>query len=391
MTEFRKKLERSINSLEKWVEDHEYMAYEPFDGLSSPLRALTFGSHFLDRILLQTIRQSPINLRPLFGVKPLPSTKGRGYMAGGYLERYKQTVDDKYRQKALENLDWLMENKSGKFEHYTWANHFPFASRGGRYSADEPIIVWTALIGQVFLDAYELFGEQKHLDVVKSICNWIMKLPREETASGACISYHMFKVASIHNSNMLGAALLARAGKLLDESGWIKVAREAMLYSCSRQLPDGAWYYAETENMHWIDNFHTGYNLSSLKCYIDSTGDEQFRRQMIKGLDYFIRTFFEESGRPKYYHNRTYPVDSQCASQAVETLNEFSEFDERCLPLAVKVASWWIDNMQDRKGYFYYRQYPLMKAKTPMLHWSQATSYRGLVMLLSELEKEGIR
>ena len=43
----------------------------------------------------------------------------------------------------------------------------------------------------------------------------------------------------------------------------------------------------------------------------------------------------------------------------------------------MKTAEWWIDNMQSEKGYFYYRQYPLMKAKTPMLHWSQAVTYKG--------------
>src|SRR4030095_7083856 len=32
----------SIGRLERWVEAHEYKGYEPFDGLSSPLGALTF-------------------------------------------------------------------------------------------------------------------------------------------------------------------------------------------------------------------------------------------------------------------------------------------------------------------------------------------------------------
>src|SRR5262245_44601801 len=66
-----------MRKVEKWVEDHDYQAYEPFDGLSSPLRRLTLGSAFLDRLLMQAVRQSPVNLRPLVGIKPLPSTKGR--------------------------------------------------------------------------------------------------------------------------------------------------------------------------------------------------------------------------------------------------------------------------------------------------------------------------
>src|SRR3990172_12279291 len=112
MSEMKQLLEESINKLEKWVEEHDYKGYEPFDGLSSYLRPLTFGNLFLDRILLQLIRQSPINLRPLLGVKPQESTKGRGYMAWGYLTMLKTTGNQLYKGKAIECLAWLIKNKS---------------------------------------------------------------------------------------------------------------------------------------------------------------------------------------------------------------------------------------------------------------------------------------
>ncbi len=385
MTEIKTKIEKSIHKVEKWVEDHDYKGYEPFDGLSSYLRPLTFGNLFLERVLQQLVRQSPINLRPLFGIKPLESTKGRGYMAAGYLTMFKLTRDPHYKEKAVKCLDWLIVNKSPKFEKYSWANHFPFSSRSGKYTKHESIIVWTALIGQAFLDAYEILGDEKYLKIAISVCEWILDLPRERTDRGACISYYAFAQSSIHNSNMLGAAMLARTAKLARSGQYLDVAKEAMEYSLSRQLPDGAWYYGEASNQHWIDNFHTGYNLDSLKCYIESTGDKTYEPNMHRGLEYLKKTFFEANGRPKYYHNRTYPVDSQCAAQAIETLAHFSEYDRPSLELGLKVAQWTIDNMQDTKGYFYYRQYPLMKAKTPMLHWAQATTYKALTLLLSKL------
>jgi rhamnogalacturonyl hydrolase YesR len=378
-------IERSIYKVEKWVEDHDYKGYEPFDGLSSYLRPLTFHKLFLDRLLMQLVRQSPINLRPILGVKPLESTKGRGYMAWGYLTMLKLTGNHIYKDKAVSCLEWLMKNKSPKFKDYSWANHFDFASRGGRYSKHESIIVWTSLIGQAFLDAYEMLGEKKYLESAISICNWIMELPREQTDSGICISYVMYAQSSIHNSNMLGAAMLSRTARFTGDKKYMEVAKDAMEYSCSRQLSNGAWYYGEAQYHHWIDNFHTGYNLDSLKCYVENSDDKSYEDNLEKGFRYFKTTFFEENGRPKYYHNRAYPIDSQCASQAIETLANFSENDESSLDLALKVAKWTIDNMQDMKGYFYYRQYPLIKAKTPMLHWAQATMYKGLTLLLSRL------
>jgi hypothetical protein len=129
-----------------------------------------------------------------------------------------------------------------------------------------------------------------------------------------------------------------------------------MKYSCTRQLPDGAWWYGAAEKYHWIDNFHTGYNLDSLKCYQESTGDETYAQNLKRGFEYFAATFFEATGRPRYYHNRAQPIDIQCASQAIETLAKFSPEYDFALPLGMRVAKWTIDNMQDATGYFYYRR-----------------------------------
>jgi hypothetical protein len=161
LSDFKHKITESIRKVEQWVEDHDYKGYEPFDGLSSKLRPLTLGNLFLERLLLQLIRQSPINLRPLFGVKPLDSTIGRGYMAWGYCNMFKLTGDQAYKAKITACLDWLIENKSPGYPEYTWGKHFDFASRSGIYRTLEPILIWTALIVQAFLEAYEIFGNKK--------------------------------------------------------------------------------------------------------------------------------------------------------------------------------------------------------------------------------------
>lgn len=378
----------SVNKVEKWVEDHGYKGYEPFDGLSSIFRSLTLGNLLMNRILLQLIRQSPINLRPLFAVKPLDSTIGRGYMAWGYCYMFKNTGDARYREKINSCLQWLIKNKSPGYEEFSWGKHFDFASRGGLYKSFEPILIWTALIGHAFLEAYELLNDNKYIDVADSICRWIVKLPRNQTSSGFCMGYHYKDYnAEVHNSNMVGAAVLARTAKLTGIKEYLDVAKGAMTYSCARQHPDGAWWYAESANCHWIDNFHTGYNLDALKCYIDYSGDTSYEKNLINGLEFFKRNFFKENGRPKYYSNRGYPIDSQCISQSIDTLTNFGNFDKEALRLAKKVALWAIQKMQDCKGFFYYRQYPGgILAKTPMLHWAQATTYKALSFFLYKLE-----
>jgi len=381
---------QSLAKVQRWVEAHDYKGYEPFDGLSSWARPLAFGSILGDRLLMQLIRQSPINLRPLLGVTPKDSTKGRGYMAWGYLTLYRTTGQPDYLAKAVACLDWLDQHKCPRFKFHAWSNHFDFSSRGGRYTKDDPIIVWTSLIGQAYLEAFEITGEKRWLEIADSVGGWIFSLPREKTSRGDCISYLAEVQSSIHNANMLGAALLARVARHTGNQEYVKVACSAMEYSCSRQLPDGSWWYAEAPKYHWIDNFHTGYNLDSLACYQENTGDHQWHAQLHRGLNFFKNNFFEADGCPKYYHNRKYPVDSQCAAQAIETLARFAAEDSECLELAMKVARWTIENMQHRDGHFYYRQYPLIKAKTAMLHWGQATTFKGLALLHQQLSERTV-
>jgi hypothetical protein len=169
------------------------------------------------------------------------------------------------------------------------------------------------------------------------------------------------------------------------------VARAAMEYSCTCQRPDGSWWYAEDPKYHWIDNFHTGYNLDSLRSYIEASQDKNWQPHLQNGLEFYKANFLEKNGCPKYYHNRCYPIDSQCVAQSIESLAVLSADDSECLDLSLKVARWAIANMQDPDGHFYYRIYPFIRAKTPMLHWAQATMYKALALLVNRLQDEVAR
>ena len=374
--------EASLNAVQQWVEDRNYKGYDPGDGLTSWFRPLTFRNKFAERVLQQVIWKAPVNLRPIAGIKPMDSTKGRGFMAWGYLLRHKSTGRPEYLQKALDCLNWLDENSVDKYPGKSWANHFDFTTRSGTMPAGEPTIVWSGLIGQAFLEAFEQTSDERFLKISEGICKWILNLPRLKTESGDCLSYVAYGGSWIHNSNMLGAAMLARTWKHAPRDEYLDVSREAMRYSCTRQLPDGAWYYGEESKYHWIDNFHTAYNLDSLKRFLDSTGEETFREHLHSGYAYFKDTFFERSGRPRYYHNRTFPVDIQCAAQAIDTFAFFSKVDPEASMHGNKVAQWVIANMQDPTGYFHYRHYPILRARIPYFHWGQGTMFKALAHLL---------
>ncbi len=381
MTDF---LEGSIQGVVSWTEARKYQAYDPGDGSLSFLNKFTFQKHFLRRLLTGAVLRTPIHIRPLIGIRPHTSTKGMGYFAWGYTKMFKHTGDQSYRQRADSCFQWLMANRSPGWNQFCWGNHFAFSTRAGTIERYTPTIVWSSLIGLAFLEAYETWGEGRYLDVAASTAEWVKTLPREGTAKGLCLSYVPNSQSSIHNSNMLGAALLSRVGAYTKDQTAIDLAREAIFYSCARQLADGSWFYGEEPKYHWIDNFHTGYNLDCLKRYIDSTGDREFEGNLRTGFRYFIEHFFESDGCPKYYHNQELPIDIQCAAQAIDTLAFFSEIEDDALPLAQKVALWTIEHLQDPEGYFYYRDLGWKIVKTPMFHWGQGTMFKALAHLLSK-------
>jgi rhamnogalacturonyl hydrolase YesR len=381
----------SFDRVTGWTRKNKYRGYEPADGNSSVLYPLTLGRILPMRVLQQVVLRAPFNIRPLIGVRAHESAIGRGYLAWGYLARYRTTGDVQWRQEAVECLDWLIANRAGQYTEFCWGDPYDYATRSGRRPLGEPLLIWSALIGQAFLHAYEYLGEKRYFDIARSIGAWILNLPREQTARGVCLSYVTYRQSSIHNSNIMGAAFLARLGAITGEPEQRAVARQAAEYTCTRQRDDGAWFYAEETKYHWIDSFHTGYNLSAIRWYRDATGDHTFDDGLRKGTEFYFRHFFEPDGRAKYFHDTTYPVDIQCAAQAIDTLATLSDEEPECLPLAVRVADWTIRNMQAPDGHFYYRDLGWTKVRTPMLHWGQGTMVKALATLLTRVDGVGTK
>jgi hypothetical protein len=374
----------SLGRLSDWLEKNDYRGYDTFDGLNAKyLRPLTFETNFLRTVLQQGIRRFPINLRPILAVPKSRSTKGMGYLAKGFMRLQQTTGDAAWGRKAESALQWLVENESKGYSGACWGNHFDYQSRSFYLPKGVPTIVWTSLIGHAFLDAYDHFRNDSYLQVAISACEHIVRdLDTLAEGDALCLSYIPTQNKQVHNSNTLGASLLARTYSHTRNEGYRSLAEKAIRYTANHQRPDGSWYYGEATNLHWVDNFHTAYVLDCFKHYATTTGDEQFEGKLSEGYQYWKRTFFLADGTPRYYDHKTLPLDIQCSSQAIDTLVFFHDRDPENLPLALNVAKWTIENMQDRSGYFYYRRYSRWVVnKTPTLHWGQATMFCALAGL----------
>lgn len=386
----------SAIALFEWLEQQDYCGYDPFDGLKAwYLRPLTFETHLLRTVLQQGVRRFPFNLRPVLGIPSSRSTKGMGFLTRGFLRLHQATGEEFWAEKAKYALKWLIEHASQGYSGACWGNHFDYQARNHFYlPKGVPTIVWTSLVGHAFLDAYEHFQDDTYLRTAASACEHILHdLGTLADGDSFCFSYiPTMQSFGCHNANSLGASLLARTYRQTGRTGFRVAADKAIQYTASHQRPDGSWYYGERSNQRWVDNFHTAYVLDSFKHYGEATGDRRYEEVLSKGYRYWKENFFLADGTPRYYDCKTLPIDIQCASQAIDTLSFFQDRDPESAQLALKVALWTIENMQDPKGYFYYRRYTRrLVNRTPTLHWGQATMFcalAGLFQLLTAQRTE---
>ncbi len=379
-------IETSLERLDKWIQQNHSAGYEPFDGLGSFVRPLTFGTKLGRQALVQLVKRSPINLRPWIGIRPATSTKGMGFLARGYLRWDALHPGSGFKQKADYCLNWLRANGSAGFSGPCWGNHFDYQTRTYYLPANAPTVVWSSLIGQAFVDSFEMTGSSSDLEEARGVCEFILRdLPRYRDEEGTCISYVAHADVRVHNANALAAGLLSRVYSHTGEPELRETARQALAYTVGHQNEDGSWFYGEQPNLHWIDNWHTAYVLDSLRDYELGTGSQRFHQAGELGWKFYFRRFFRDDGCAKYYHDEVYPIDIQCASQSLETLCRFSHIDQEALSTAVRVALWTIANMQDESGYFYFQRRPHYINRTPCFHWGQATMLSGLTFLLRQL------
>ncbi|MCP4371486.1 MAG: hypothetical protein GY797_25705 [Deltaproteobacteria bacterium] len=385
------KITNSFQSLHGYLRYNNFKGYEFDDILGSKVvKLLTFGNLFLERVAIQVGRRSVINLRRVLGVKKLYSSKAFGFFAKGYLYHYLVTQDKTYLNLVKEHLSWLENNFCKEYSGMSWGNSFDFASRGGVIPKGTPTIVWTAHISESFDHAYSVLKQESYKNTVLDAALFIQEsLGRNEDETGVCLAYGPNESGGvIHNSNLLGAVALLRAWKYTQNKDCFDLARKAINWSCARINSDGSWYYGDDEKYKWIDNFHTAYNLDSLVAAQDIGGEGLVNQEMIDATyKFWIDNFFLEDGTPKYYCNETYPLDIQCASQAIESLAKYSERDQEAIHLALKVANWTIGHMQKKNGAFRFRKGRIFNNGLESIHWGQSTMLSALGCLLYYLKK----
>ena len=373
-------LDEIVRRLEAYCRERQWAGFDPYDALNSPLVERTpLGRSRVARLALtQFLKRSPVNVRPLLGIRPHQNPKALGLFLSFYAARA-ASGDAAARASAGVVADRLIALRSPDTPHWCWGYSFPWQMRTKLVPRFAPNLVCTTFAAHGLLDAYEAGLGDAWLAPAVGAGAYLATQLFWEDGGRAAYAYPLPEIrVPIHNANLLGAALVCRLARVTGDRQWVEAALRAVRYSVSSQRGDGSWAYGDGATQQWVDNFHTGFNLCALLLVARDAGTGEFDAALRQGYDFYRASFFGPRGEAKYFHNRTYPIDIHSVAQSLITLRRFSWLDPGAPALARSVRDWAMAHMWDARGFFYYRVLRGLTIRTPYMRWSQAWMLAGL-------------
>jgi hypothetical protein len=381
-------LESATRRLLAYCLECDWAGYDPYDALNSGLfKAFPVLNSKWPRIALtQILKRSPINVR---GLALIPKTQNPKAMALFLMAllRLPDRIAENRETLIVYMIKRLAELRSPGEGDSCWGYSFPWQGRSILVPANAPNLVCTTFVAESLLDAYEQRHDETCVTMAVSGAEYILKQLYWSEGAGAGFSYPMPGLrGETHNANLLAAALFCRVYKLTGQEKFVDPALRVARQAVAKQRPDGSWYYGEAASQHWIDNFHTGYNLGALRSIGLSLGTSEFEHSVRMGFEFYRTHFFREDAAPKYFHDRVYPIDIHCVAQSILTLLEFQDLDAGNRQMAQAVFEWAMKHMWGERGFFYYRVLRVGRIRTSYMRWSQAWMLRALATLLRDFE-----
>jgi len=308
-----------------------------------------------------------------------------GLFISGYCHLFSLDPKEEYKEIINNLADKVMGLRLEGWSGNCWGYNFDWQARAFYQPKNTPMIVPTAYVANGLLDAYDLLKDSKFLEVAISATDFIAKdLNKIEQDDLFAFSYSPLDNTMVFNASLMASQVLARVESYTGDHKYSDDASRSVHNCINFQNDDGSWAYGTKPYHQWVDNFHTGYNLECIADYIKFSGERIDSKVIENGVNFYLDTFFDKTGRYKYYSDTLYPLDINNAAQLIVTLSKLGKLEPN-LHLVNNVLDWTIGNMQNNKGYFYYQKHRLYNIKIPYMRWSQAWIFYALSIYLSEV------
>ena len=377
----------------QWCRAHDFAGYDPYDALNSRLFQATPLKHSRIARLAwtQVFKRSPLNLRYLALVPAERNPKGIALFALAALADYRRLQTIEAENEARELLDDLMTISLKGFSGAAWGYNFDWQGRAFFAPRGVPTVVPTAFAARALVEVSAILDNDEYLRLARTACDFILNdLNRSgEARDEVCFSYSPLDRTRVFNASLLAAEVLASVGKLSKEESLGTWAIKAARYVIRRQHLDGSWSYGADDHQSWSDNFHTAFVLTSLSRIVDAceSARDELEPALMRGYEFWQERFFLGNGWPKYYPDRLYPADAHSAAAAIVALVELRGRIPGAMDLAQKIAHWAVENLRDRRGFFYYQRRRFHTVRIPYMRWSEGWMAYALARLLEAKDK----
>jgi uncharacterized protein YyaL (SSP411 family) len=298
--------------------------------------------------------------------------------------------EERYYQRAVHFLEVLKETRSAGYEHYCWGYPFNWETRRGTMREGTPLITTVPYVYEAFLQVYQIDGDRKWLEIMRSIAEHAVldyhEIVTSEDASSCSYNPEPDEPCGVINASAYRAFLLTRAAVDFSEKRYQEIANRNLAFVLESQNSNGSWYYAMDGERDFVDHFHTCFVLKALAKIEALTGNPQCTKAIERGVDYYVKNLFDEEGLPKpfsrrprltVYRRELYDY-AECINIAVLLKGRFPALDD-ILTRVMGMRGW-----QKADGSFRSRQLLLGWDNTPMHRWAQAQLFRSLSFLMYE-------
>jgi polysaccharide biosynthesis protein VpsJ len=361
-----------------------FAGYDPFDFLNSKLfsRSPFARSSFARLAWIQLGKRLPINLRRALLVPQVRNPKGIALFILGLCEDYERTNDEESLHQAVKLGRWLVNSRCdpSAWDGACWGYPFDWQARAFFVPKGRPNVIATVYVARALERLGALTSVEEFQFLALRSADFISRHLLVGGAARPYFAYIPGQAAFVHNASLWGAAWCTVAGSRLGRRELVDLGVQVAHTSAAEQRADGSWIYGNRSHHGFVDGFHTGYNVESLRLVCDYVEDAVLERVCDAGYRFYIEHCFDDAHTAKYYANETYPVDTHSVAQAIVTILKVdggvSRLDlcRRILDRSMKLL------YRPSAGLFAYQRGKYVTNTVNYSRWTQAWAYYSLAL-----------
>jgi hypothetical protein len=346
------------------LERESFAGWDPYDALNSEALRRLARTPLLRRVAIQSLKRSPVNVRPLLGIRRIQHTKALALLASAYrrLGRDEMVV-------RLRDLLLARALPSGG-----WGYDFDVQTRWGYYRKGQANAVATAFAVHALLDSVEIEPNRKTTVAIDRALDFAVNELIVRCDGESYFAYFAGNTIPIHNANLLISSLFVRA----HDGARSHAAEDAVRYTVGRQRHDGTWSYGEHRALEWVDGFHTAYVLERLAEWYSLKPEPSLQRAIEHGTDTYITRLIDRDGAPRATLEKRLPLDVHAATSAITALTRLRQFHPFARATSDAVLDWTLEHMVRRDGSFSFQRHGIWTNRTSYLRWNDAHALLAL-------------